>query len=98
MCKEQRHTWEMIQTFERQPDGWVTRVNLCPRCRTQRTDFFILVKSQQRLEKRYSNYTYPTGFGFHGLPQVDSISEIIRYEAYTRSLNDNYHEEPTTDE
>jgi hypothetical protein len=97
ICKDTRHNWEMIQTFERQPDGWITRVNLCPRCRTKRTDFFVL-SSGQRLTKRYSSYSYPTGFAFHGLPKVEALSEVVRYEAYNRALHDNYHEEPTTDE
>jgi hypothetical protein len=98
ICKDTRHTWEMTQTFERQPDGWITRVALCTRCRTRRTDFFELSTSQKRLTKRYSSYNYPAGFGFRGLPDDGALSEVIRYEAFTRALNDNYHEEPTDDE
>lgn len=97
MCKEQRHKWDVTQNFERQPDGWITRISLCARCTTRRTDFFALAAGQ-RLVKRYSNYAYPTGFSFHGLPQVESISEIIRFEAFNRSINDNYDEESTTDD
>ena len=48
----------MIQTFERQPDGWITRVDLCARCRTKRTDFFVLVKSQRAW--RSATATTPT--------------------------------------
>ena len=35
LCKDTRHNWDMIQTYERQTDGWVTRVVLCTRCQDQ---------------------------------------------------------------
>lgn len=95
LCKDKRHKWDEIQNLERQPDGWVTRVDQCSRCKTKRTDFFAL--GRDRLIKRYSNYAYPNGFAFHGLPDAEKLSEIIRFEAFKRSNNDNYHEEDPDD-
>ena len=77
-CKDVRHRWTLTQSYERQPNGWVTRV---------RTDNYAILNGN-RLARAGSSYRYPEGFSFRGLPQADSLSEVVRYEAYQRALNE----------
>lgn len=84
-CKDVRHRWTLTQPYERQPSGWVTRVLECERCGTVRTDNYAIVNNQ-RLARAGSTYQYPEGFSFRGLPQADNLSEVVRFEAYLRTL------------
>ena len=87
LCKDMRHRWTLTQGYERQPNGWVTRVLECERCGTVRTDNYAILNGQ-RLGRAGSSYRYPDGFSFRGLPQVEALSEVVRYEAYRRALSD----------
>lgn len=86
LCKDMRHRWVLAQSYERQPNGWVTRVLECDRCGTVRTDSYAVLNGN-RLARAGSSYRYPEGFSFRGLPQADNLSEVVRYEAYQRALN-----------
>ena len=86
-CKDVRHRWTLTQSYERQPNGWVTRMLECDRCGTVRTDNYAILNGN-RLARAGSSYRYPEGFSFRGLPQADSLSEVVRYEAYQRALNE----------
>lgn len=85
-CKDMRHRWVLTQGYERQPSGWVTRVLECDRCGTVRTDNYAILNGQ-RLARAGSSYRYPEGFSFRGLPQAENLSEVVRYEAFRRSLD-----------
>ena len=87
-CKDMRHRWVLIQSYERQPSGWVTRVLECDRCGTTRTDNYAILNGQ-RLARAGSSYKYPEGFSFRGLPEAENLSEVVRYEAYLRSVQQN---------
>jgi len=91
-CKDMRHRWSLIQPYERQPSGWVTRVLECDRCGTVRTDNYAILNNQ-RLARAGSSYRYPEGFSFRGLPQAESLGEVVRYEAYLRSLQNGAHDD-----
>ena len=86
LCKDMRHRWRLIQSYERQPNGWVTRVLECERCATVRTDNYAILNNQ-RLARAGSSYRYPEGFSMRGLPEAENLSEVVRYEAYRRALN-----------
>ena len=86
-CKDMRHRWDLVQSYAKQASGWVTRVLACDRCGTRRTDSYALL-SNRRLARAGSSYRYPQGFSFRGLPQEDNLSEVVRYEAFQRALNE----------
>lgn len=91
-CKDMRHRWTLVQPYERQPSGWVTRVLTCERCGTTRTDNYAILNNN-RLARAGSSYKYPEGFSFRGLPQAENLSEVVRFEAYLRAVNGAPHSE-----
>jgi hypothetical protein len=84
LCKDMRHQWELVQPYEKKRSGWVTRVLECSRCGTLRTDTYAIINNE-RLARAGSTYRYPTGFSMRGLPQVDKVPELTRFEAYRRA-------------
>ena len=85
-CKDVRHRWNLVQSYEKQTSGWVTRVLECERCDTVRTDSYAILTGQ-RLARAGSSYKYPQGFSFTGLPEAENLSEVVRYESYMRAVN-----------
>jgi hypothetical protein len=83
-CKDVRHRWEVVEPYRREKK-LVQRVLECQRCGTQRIDNYVVLGSQ-RLARQGSSYRYPRGFSLRGLPKVDHVSEIVRYESYLRSV------------
>jgi hypothetical protein len=84
-CKDIRHRWTLVEDFHRQPGGRVVRILECDRCGTVRTDNYAMLAGK-RLARAGASYAYPENFSVRGLPQAENLSEVLRYEAYMRSL------------
>jgi hypothetical protein len=84
-CKDLRHVWTVQRAYtEHQNSGMVSRILVCKRCGTERTDYFRLDQATERMERGYSSYRYPTGFQMAGIPRDSKPNDIIRYEAFLR--------------